>query len=188
MEKAKQTGAPPPAIRPQPNGDLTLAMLQDKPLPQVPQPRNDMSHARLPRTNSTVHRPQDDPNRPVNSVLHNTGKVPPKRPLQQDAGDEHHSRSTTQRNPPSYHNDSHHSKRRKTSEDFEDDDDATEPQPKMKAPPIRQSSIRQKVCELYLHPGSLLAHLSHRMCQPSQFFLAGTPMRRPPPTFKEALS
>lgn len=143
VEKAKQTTAPPPAIRPQPSGDLTFAMLQDKPQPQ---PRNDMGQAKGTGPMPSVHRSYDDHSRPVNSMLHNTAKVPPKRPLPQDAGDEHHSRPVLQRNPPSYHNDTHHQKRRKTSETFDDPDEGMAvPQPKMTAPPIRQSSSRPKV-------------------------------------------
>jgi hypothetical protein len=141
MEKAKQTGAPPPAIRPQPNGDLTHSMPQEKPLPQVPQ---GMGQAKANLASSAIHRSQEE-GRPLNSMLHNTAKIPPKRPLQQDAGDDHHSRPTMQRNPPSYQHNDNHSKRRKTSENFDDDEDMTEPQPKMTAPPIRQSSSRPKV-------------------------------------------
>lgn len=142
VEKAKLTGAPPPAIRPQPNMDLTLDMLQDKALPQQ---RADVVQAQAPRTQSTVYRSQDDHSRPVNSVLHNTTKVPPKRPLPQDAAEENHSRPATQRNPPSHH-DGHQPKRRRTSENVDGHgDNVTEPQPKMTAPPIRQSTIRQKV-------------------------------------------
>lgn len=140
MEKAKQTGAPPPAIRPQPSGDLKASVMQDKALPPAPPQRGEAS-----RTNTTVQRPQEDLVRSVNSVLQNTAKAPPKRPLQQDA-DEHHPRPTMQRNPPSYQHNDTHTKRRKTSETFDDDDeDMTEPHPKMTAPPIRQSSSRPKV-------------------------------------------
>ncbi|KAG0649306.1 Inner centromere -related pic1 [Hyphodiscus hymeniophilus] len=139
MEKAKQTKAPPPAIRPQPSGDLKISAVQDKALPPAPPQRGEPA-----RMNTSVQRPQEDFGRSVNSVLQNTAKAPPKRPLQQDA-DEHHSRPTIQRNPASYlHNDTHN-KRRKTSEAFDDDDeDMTEPHPKMTAPPIRQSSSRPK--------------------------------------------
>jgi hypothetical protein len=140
MEKAKQTGAPPPAIRPQPSGDLKSSTMQDKALPPAPPQRGEQSQA-----SRSAQRPQEDPGRSVNSVLHNTAKAPPKRPLQQDL-DDHHSRPTMQRNPPSYQHNETHTKRRKTSETFDnDDEDMTEPHPKMTAPPIRQSSSRPKV-------------------------------------------
>jgi len=143
MEKAKETRAPPPAIRPQQsNTDLTHSMLQEKALPPVPPQRGDLGQSKPPRmVNPSAQRPQEDTTRPVNSVLQNTTKAPPKRPLQQDP-EEHHSRPTLQRNGPSYQHEQH-SKRRKTSENF-DDDDLTENQPKLMAPPIRQSSSRQK--------------------------------------------
>ena len=144
MERAKETRAPPPAVRPQPsNGDLSLSMLQEKTLPAVPAQR-DFGQAKAPRMNPTAHRPQEDLGRSVNSALHNTTKVPPKRPLQQDM-DEHHLRPTLQRNGPSHQQNEPQTKRRKTSEGFDEDDDMTEVQPKMTAPPIRNSSVRQKV-------------------------------------------
>src|SRR6187402_923201 len=49
MEKAKETRAPPPAIRPQPSGDLTHAMLQEKALPPVPSQRGDHGQSKPPR-------------------------------------------------------------------------------------------------------------------------------------------
>jgi hypothetical protein len=136
VEKAKLTGAPPPAIRPQPNMDLAIDMLQDK---APTQQRSDTA-----RTQSTAYRPHEELGRSTNSALHNTSKAPPKRPLPQDAIDENHSRPATQRNAPAPH-DSHQAKRRRTSEIADGRSDNPEPQPKMTAPPIRQSSIRQKV-------------------------------------------
>lgn len=130
MEKAKETRAPPPAIRPQVREDL-----QEKALPPLPQPK-------APRMNSIVPRSQEELNRPTASV-HPSAKAPPKRPLQQDS-DDYHSRPAMQRSGPSYQHNEAHSKRRKTSENFEDDDDLTENHPKMTAPPIRQSTARPK--------------------------------------------
>lgn len=145
MEKAKEMKAPPPAIRPQPSGDLTHAMLQDKALPPVPAQRNELAQSKPPRmVNPTAQRSQEDMGRSINGGLQNTTKAPPKRPLQQDP-EEHHSRPTVQRNGPSYQHTEQQSKRRKTSEEFDYDEDMTEPQAKMTAPPIRQSSSRPKV-------------------------------------------
>ncbi|TVY68912.1 hypothetical protein LSUE1_G006105, partial [Lachnellula suecica] len=134
MEKAKQMGAPPPAVRGQPSGDSRHAMQRDKELPPVPVQRNEMGQSK-----SGAHRPQEDLGRSVNGGMQNPAKVPPKRPLQQD---DEHSRPQLQRNGPSYHTEQH-SKRRKTSEGFDDDDDTID-HPKMTAPPIRQSSSRPK--------------------------------------------
>ncbi|CAG8955341.1 hypothetical protein HYFRA_00011325 [Hymenoscyphus fraxineus] len=106
LEKAKQTRAPPPAVR-----------NQDKALPPVP---------------------REEVGRTPNPASQIVSKFPPKRPLQQD---EEHSRPALQRSGPSYNNEQQ-SKRRKTDE--YDDDDLTEHQPRMTAPPIRQSSSRAK--------------------------------------------
>jgi len=183
MEKAKQTGAPPPAIRPQPSGDLTLAMLQDKPLPSVPSQRTDMGQNKAPRMNSAMHRPQDDMAKSIS--LHNAAKIPPKRPLP-DSSDDHHSRPAMQRNPPSYQHNDNHSKRRKTSETFDDDEDMTEPQPKLTAPPIRQSSNRPKVST----PDPYITILQLTYCRTWLLNLcsqAGTPPHHHPEIFKEQL-
>ncbi len=143
MEKAKQTGAPPPAIRPQPNVESKASSVtRDKALPPPPPQRSE-----APRMNTAVQRPQEDLGRSVNSGLQNTAKAPPKRPLQQDT-DELHSRPTMQRNLTSHQHNENNTKRRKTSETFDDGDEVmAEPHPKMTAPPIRQSSSRSKVAE-----------------------------------------
>jgi hypothetical protein len=127
LEKAKQMGAPPPASR----------NLQDKALPPVP--REAM------QAKST--RQQEEMGRPGSQTSHNVPKLPSKRPLQQEAGDDN-TRPTIQRNGPSYEQ---KTKRRKTSENFDDEEDMTENQPRMNAPPIRQSSSRPKVSAKYNH-------------------------------------
>ncbi len=147
MEKAKETRAPPPAIRPQPSGDLRLAMI-DKELPTVPPQGEEGNKSKPPRmVNPSGQRQLEDAGRPATSAIHHTTKAPPKRPLQQDP-EEIHSRSTMQRNAPSYQQSEQQAKRRRTSQISDDDDDMTEEQPKMTAPPIRQSSVRQKVNQL----------------------------------------
>jgi len=143
LEKAKQTGAPPPAAR---LHEVPVAASQEKALPPIPREPAQWKPPRLP---STLQR-QEEPVWPATAMLHNTTKVPPKRPLPQD-GDEHHSRPPLQRNPASYQHNDAHTKRRKTSENFEDED-TTENHPKMTAPPIRQSGIRQKVCNAVTTP------------------------------------
>jgi hypothetical protein len=71
--------------------------------------------------------------------MQNMTKAPLKRPL---PAEEPQSRPVIQRNGPSYQQSE--AKRRRTEEDFEDD--LAEPQPRgHMAPPIRQSTIRQKV-------------------------------------------
>ena len=157
MERAKQVGAPPPALRPQPSGDL------DKPLPSVPR---EYTQSKGPQMNTSLHRSQDDGGRPMMAT-----KVPPKRPLQQENVDDHQSRPAIQRNLPSYQHNETNSKRRKTSETFDDDDDMTEPRPKMTAPPIRQSSSRPKV-KSSSSVGELLTNLVQDT-QPKSIFPTG---------------
>ncbi|CZR62338.1 related to vesicular transport-associated repeat protein Tb-291 [Phialocephala subalpina] len=147
MEKAKETKAPPPAARPQPNAEFGSSMLQDKALPPVP--RGELAQSKPSRMNPTAQRQQEDM-RPTNSVMHNSAKLPAKRPLPQD--EDNRSRPTLQRNGPSYHQQEHQAKRRRTSDDFDDDEDITEDHPKMTAPPIRQSSSRQNMPTKSLFP------------------------------------
>lgn len=147
MEKAKETKAPPPAARPQPNAEFGSSMLQDKALPPVP--RGELAQSKPSRMNPGAQRQQEDM-RPTNSVMHNTAKLPVKRPLPQD--EDNRSRPTLQRNGPSYHQQEHQAKRRRTSDDFDDDEDMTEDHPKMTAPPIRQSSSRQNMPTKSLFP------------------------------------
>ncbi|KAE8447784.1 hypothetical protein EG329_010178 [Mollisiaceae sp. DMI_Dod_QoI] len=143
MEKAKETKAPPPAARPQPDIEFGSSMLHEKALPPIPSQRVDLGQSKPSRMNPGNQRQQEDPSRPVNSVVSNSAKLPAKRPLPQD-NEDHHSRPTLQRNGPSYHQQEHQAKRRRTSDDFDEDEDMTENHPKMTAPPIRQSSSRQK--------------------------------------------
>ncbi len=141
MERAKQTRAPPPAARPQqPSTDLSHAKLQDKALPPIPLQRPE-NPPRAIRMNTAVQRQQEDSGRPA--MHHSSAKAPPKRPLPQEP-EEHYARPVIPRNAPSYQNE-HQSKRRRTSESFDEDDEMADYQPKMTAPPIRQSSSRQKV-------------------------------------------
>ncbi|KAH8804662.1 hypothetical protein F5884DRAFT_796820 [Xylogone sp. PMI_703] len=123
LEKAKQTPAPPPAVRHQLGGE---------------------SSQKAPAVTPGMHRSQDELGRPVNGGLHNTTKAPPKRPLQHDLTDEHASRPQIQRSGPSYQYNEPHTKRRRTNEGEDDDEEISNSQPKMLAPPIRQSGVRPK--------------------------------------------
>ncbi|RDW79496.1 hypothetical protein BP6252_04134 [Coleophoma cylindrospora] len=136
MEKAKQTRAPPPAIRPQSNTDMS----KDKALPPIPQAQRDP--AKPNRMNTKLQRSQDDLARPIASIPHNNSKAPSKRPLQPD-NEDRSSRPTLQRNAPSNHQNEGNTKRRKTSDTFDSDD--IDPQPRLMAPPIRHSGVRHKV-------------------------------------------
>ena len=123
LEKAKLNRPPPPPARPNPHAE--------KPLPATHRAEPEPVHR------NTVQRPQEESRM---NTLQNTTKAPPKRPM---PADEAQSRPTMQRNGPSYHQND--SKRRKTEDEFLDDVMETQPRGAM-APPIRQSTIRQKVC------------------------------------------
>ncbi|KAI0432557.1 hypothetical protein F5Y09DRAFT_301705 [Xylaria sp. FL1042] len=86
LEKAKQTRAPPPAVRSQPNGPPDYS-------------RTEAGSSRPPsRMNTTVLRSQDETSRPVNVVLSNASKAQTKRPLPQESSDDNVSRPTQTRN------------------------------------------------------------------------------------------
>ncbi|OLN88052.1 Inner centromere protein-related protein pic1 [Colletotrichum chlorophyti] len=128
IERAKQTRAPPPAARSQPNGPPDYAASQ----------RSDGQPARPPsRLNSAMHRSQDD--RPVNTVLSNPVKAPSKRPLPQDGNEEGSARKPLVRNGPSYQ--AKDAKRRRTSDDFADELDMDIQPPNIKGPPVRPPSV-----------------------------------------------
>jgi hypothetical protein len=155
MERAKETRAPPPAIRPQQNVDSW----QDKALPPVPPQRNDLGgQTKLSRINPPM----------------NTAKAPPKRPLQQDNNDELNSQPAMQRNGMSYLNEAHH-KRARTNEYLDDDDELVESHPKMTAPPIRQSSIRPKVRRSSVIPLLQFILTCYRKWSPSHYSRVDTP-------------
>ncbi|KAI0803994.1 hypothetical protein GGR55DRAFT_341811 [Xylaria sp. FL0064] len=86
LEKAKQTRAPPPAVRSQLNGPPDYS-------------RTEAGSSRSPsRMNQTVPRSQDETSRPVNTVLSNASKAQTKRPLPQESSDDNTSRPAQTRN------------------------------------------------------------------------------------------
>ncbi|KAK2002877.1 inner centromere protein [Colletotrichum falcatum] len=135
IERAKQTRAPPPAVRSQPNGppDYTAGQRSDNQPPRPPS-----------RLNSAAHRSQED--RPVNAILSNASKPSSKRPLPQDGREESSSRNPPPRNGPSYQ--SKDAKRRRTSDDFADELDMDIQPPNIKGPPVRPPSVGYKKSEM----------------------------------------
>ena len=117
IEKAKQTKAPPPASRSQPNGPPDYNLTDKGSARPV---------SRLAQQDSRI------PN----------AKAPSKRPLQQEAAEEPQ-RPQGQRNMPSYH--PKDAKRMRMSEEFDEDIDMADPQPNIKGPPIRPSAGLKKV-------------------------------------------
>ncbi|KAK2032450.1 inner centromere protein [Colletotrichum zoysiae] len=135
IERAKQTRAPPPAVRSQPNGppDYSAGQRSDNQPPRPPS-----------RMNSAAHRSQED--RPVNAVLSNATKPGSKRPLPQDGREETSSRNPAPRNAPPYQ--SKDGKRRRTSDDFADELDMDIQPPNIKGPPVRPPSVGFKKQEM----------------------------------------
>ncbi|KAI0457641.1 hypothetical protein F5B21DRAFT_463992 [Xylaria acuta] len=91
LEKAKQTRAPPPAVRGQPGGPPDYS-------------RNEAGPSRPPsRIGSMAPRSQDDTSRPVNAVLSNASKAQTKRPLPQETKESKRMRMTDELNDPAEH-------------------------------------------------------------------------------------
>ncbi|KAL2190509.1 hypothetical protein L209DRAFT_750617 [Thermothelomyces heterothallicus CBS 203.75] len=127
IEKAKQTKAPPPAVRPQPNAPPEYA-IAEKGTFRPPS-----------RLGSAMHQES----RLVNTVLSGTAKgSTSKRPLQQDAGEEssrsQQQQQQQQRALPSYP--AKETKRMRMSEEFDEDLDMMDHNPRIiKGPPVRPS-------------------------------------------------
>ncbi|KAH6607476.1 inner centromere [Trichoderma cornu-damae] len=130
IEKAKQTRAPPPAVRPQLNGppDVTLAQQKSASSKAEGQP------ARPPSRLAGI---RDESGRPVNAVLSNAAKAGAKRTLGPDASDETYSRPPPSRGGPAYQ--TQDSKRRRTSEHGDEESEVDNP-PKIKGLPVRPST------------------------------------------------
>ncbi|PKS09080.1 hypothetical protein jhhlp_003694 [Lomentospora prolificans] len=148
IEKAKQTRAPPPAVRSQPNGPPDYAAIQEQQAGSQP--------SRPPsRLGSSVFRPQEDLNRPVNALLSNANKAQ-KRPLGQD-NDAGNARAQPTRNGPTYQGKD--AKRRRTSQEPDEDKDI-ESLPNIKGPPVRPSAGYKKVRKNNMTRDSLFALLT----------------------------
>jgi hypothetical protein len=140
IEKAKQTGAPPPAARSQPNGPPEYS----KPEKGTLRPPS--------RLDSMMHQES----RLVNANLLSTSKGPLKRPLPHDAGEES-SRSQQQRALPSFQ--TKPGKSMRVSEEFDEDLDMMDSHnPRtIKGAPVRPSGGFKKVsgpATIYQRQGS----------------------------------
>ncbi|KAI2624264.1 hypothetical protein GGR54DRAFT_595785 [Hypoxylon sp. NC1633] len=128
LEKAKQTRAPPPAARNQPNGPPDYSRAE----PAAPRPASRMT--------STIPRSQEEVGRPVNAVLSTASKAPTKRPLQQDYND------NNARQPPARVGTGYQpkdSKRMRMTDEF-DNNAETDKQPNLKGAPVRPSAGYKK--------------------------------------------
>ncbi|KAI5868558.1 hypothetical protein GGS23DRAFT_36772 [Durotheca rogersii] len=127
LEKAKQTRAPPPAVRSQPNGP------PDYSRSEIGAPR--------PPSRLTTQRPQEDTGRPVNAVLSTASKANTKRPLQQEPNDDNASYQATARGANGYQ--PKDPKRMRMSDEM-DDGMEVEKQPNLKGAPVRPSGGYKK--------------------------------------------
>lgn len=135
IEKAKQTRAPPPAVRSQPNAVPEYNSLRDK--AGIPRPSSRLQQ-------STAHRSQEDVSRPVNAVLSSTTSMSLKRPLQHDGAEDGAQRPTAPRSGPSQPKEV---KRMRMSDEFDLEDEAEIQSfgTSLKGPPVRPSAGFKKV-------------------------------------------
>lgn len=154
IERAKQTKAPPPAVRSQTHGASG----------SVSRPPSRLGQ-------STTHRSQEDMSRPFKTVLSSsTAKMPMKRPLQQDNMDDAGQRPTGARTRPSQQKEV---KRLRMSDEF-DPEEEMEIQSygtNIKGPPVRPSTGFKKVSCIasfvFLLEGVMLTGLAGRTKQVS---------------------
>lgn len=135
IERAKQTKAPPPAPRFQPNGSTGSNSVREK--APVSRPPSRLGH-------STLHRSQEEISRPVNVVLSTSAKMSMKRPLQHDGVDDGVSRPAGPRGGPIQQKEA---KRMRMSDEF-DPEEEMEIQSygaNIKGPPVRPSAGFKKV-------------------------------------------
>ncbi|GFP53261.1 hypothetical protein TASIC1_0002044500 [Trichoderma asperellum] len=130
IEKAKQTRAPPPAVRSQPNGPPDATLAQQK-------TASSKAEGHPARPPSRLAGMRDESSRPFNSVLSNAAKAGAKRTLGAETSDNNYSRPPPSRGGPAYQ--TKDSKRRRTSE-HDDDELGAENPPNIKGPPVRPST------------------------------------------------
>ncbi|KAI9171167.1 Inner centromere protein-related protein pic1 [Paramyrothecium foliicola] len=134
IEKAKQTRAPPPAVRSQLPSSNDASASSERPASSFAGQRIDAQIPRPPsRMTSNIHRPHES-TRPVNAVLSNAAKSATKRPLGADG--EHGLVKRAPSRGPAYQ--TADAKRRRTSAEFEDELEMSYA-PSIKGPPVRPS-------------------------------------------------
>ncbi|KAG6040978.1 hypothetical protein E4U41_006368 [Claviceps citrina] len=126
IEKAKQTRAPPPAMRSQHNGLRDPSMSHDSQAVGLPT-----------RMTSNAHWSQEETNRPVNAVLSTASKASVKRTLPHDKGDDVQAKRPQSRLGQTYQ--ANDAKRRRTSENLDEEADASI-QRNIRGPPVRPSA------------------------------------------------
>jgi hypothetical protein len=137
IEKAKQTRAPPPAVRSHAHGTQDFAPHQDKRASTLASSKGEGARP-LSRMTSGLPRSQEETGRPTASHV---TKVSAKRTLPAESAEDSY-KSGPSRNAPSYQ--SKDAKRRRTSDDFDEKHDSDNP-PNIKGPPVRPSITFKKV-------------------------------------------
>ena len=137
LEKAKQTRAPPPAVRNQPNGPPDYNRPQDK---------GDAPPARPP-SRLNMNRSQEELGRPVNASLPSTAKAASKRPLQPEEATDKSARPGPSRPGTSYQ--TKETKRMRMTDEFDDDGPQVN-QSSLKGAPIRPSAGGYKKVNLQI--------------------------------------
>ncbi|RYP71414.1 hypothetical protein DL771_004781 [Monosporascus sp. 5C6A] len=133
LEKAKQTRAPPPAVRNQAHAPPEYSRPQDQ------LQKGEASAGRPPsRLNAAVPRSQEELGRPVNATLSSTSKAPSKRPLQPDENSDKATRQAPSRPGTTYQ--AKESKRMRMTDEFDD----VVSQSTLKGAPIRPSGGYKK--------------------------------------------
>lgn len=135
IEKAKQTRAPPPAVRTQPNGPPEYGSVREK--ATIPRPPSRLQQ-------SMAHRSQEELGRPISAILANSSKMPTKRPLQQDTADDGSQRPAAPRNGLPQQKEV---KRMRLSDEFdiEEEMEIQSYGTNIKGPPVRPSAGFKKV-------------------------------------------
>lgn len=184
IEKAKQTRAPPPAVRGQPTGPPDYKSTQDK-VGSVQ--RGDGPPSRPPsRMNSGIYRPQEDGGRQFNGMHSNAPKAVPKRPLGQDGNEERQARHAPSRGGPQYQ--TQDAKRRRTSDDFADELEMDNP-PNIKGPPVRPSGGFKQVSfeDIKMHTSRVLTNTRTSKQSRCSRTVTATYLPAPPVTYSRRL-
>ena len=156
IEKAKQTRAPPPAVRAQPNGPPDYG--------HQPQDRAAAQPARPPsRMEPGIARSHDELSRPM---LPNASKSGIKRALRPEPSDDTQGKRPPSRGGPSYQS-TMDAKRRRTSDGYDDLDSDNNP-PNIKGAPVRPSAGFKKV-RLFVRNTVMVANVWEEPAKKSLF-------------------
>ncbi|KAG6234177.1 hypothetical protein E4U26_005913 [Claviceps purpurea] len=127
IEKAKQTRAPPPAMRSQPNGPPDFSMSHETPTAEQPS-----------RMNSIAQWGQEETNRAIHAIPASASKAGVKRTFNNGKGEDGQAKRAQSRAGLTFQGND--AKRRRTSDSFDEDVDAALAQANIRGPPVRPSA------------------------------------------------